>query len=59
MPKFLVVYHNEESNNSCTFTHSENVAPFTKMLRDLDYSYEVYFYYEDRGYVRTTKYPAA
>lgn len=59
MPNYLVVYTNGEANNSCTFDFSENLSPFTQMLRDLDYRYEVYFWYPDRGYVRTTKYPAA
>ena len=59
MPKFLVVYTNGETSNSCTFEHSENVSPFVSMLRDLGYQYEVYFHYEANGYVRTNKYPAA
>ena len=59
MPKYLVVYTNGEIANSCTFDYSESVAPFTKMLRDLEYSYEVYFHYDNQGYVRTVKYPAA
>ena len=59
MPNYLVVYTNGEANNSCTFDFSESLSPFTAMLRDLGYRYEVYFWYPDRGYVRTTKYPAA
>ena len=47
MPKFLVVYHNAEISNSVTFEYSESLAPYTKMLRDLGYSYEVYCYYSD------------
>ena len=58
MPKYLIIYTNGETSNSCTFERSENVSPFTSMLRDLDYQYEVYFYFVDRGYVRSAKYPA-
>ena len=58
MPKFLVVYTNGEASNSCTFDFSENVDPFIAMLMDLDYQYEVYFWYQDQGYVLTRKYPA-
>ena len=58
MPKFLVVYHNAEISNSVTFEYSESLAPYTKMLRDLGYSYEVYCYYSDKGYIRTVRYKA-
>ena len=58
MPNYLVIYTNGEVTNSCTFDYSDNLNPFTTMLRDLGYKYEVYYWYSDCGYVRTTKYPA-
>ena len=58
MPNYLIIYTNGETSNSCTFEHSENVSPFTAMLRGLEYRYEVYVYMDNRGYIRSTIYPA-
>ena len=58
MPNYLIIYTNGETTNSCTFEHAENVSSFTAMLRDLEYRYEVYVYMDDRGYIRSTIYPA-
>ena len=58
MPNYFIIYTNGEVTNSCTFNDTENLFSFTKMLRDLEYQYEIYCYSLVDGYIRSTKYPA-